>query len=433
MNVLYTGAYFVSLLSLIIVMCGIFGFSFSARKRELAVGAVLVLAGAVITLLLKDPSNRIFVFLFVQIVFAVICFEGKKRVLAEVSFLVHFSVMIVQALVQSIIAMIWYVGLIVDGEQEVILDTVCEIGACLLISIFTAAVSRYTKVALQQYLKDFNWRHVLYYILWIFSSGIVIGFASGMAMDNGMIYRYKVVMQLAICVLSVGILAFGVLLNVLYEQRKKLKEDDRLKQMCIEQQAEQYAEITIKNQKLQHFRHDQKAYLLALRALIDKGDLAQLRQYTEDIKQKTNETDYIATGNMVADAILNEQAAWAEENHIAFFVTGRIPDGLKISDFDLAVLLSNGIKNACEAAAKCEEKREVFVFIKSYKRTLYLEIKNSAIAAPMQQGEYLLTSKEDEENHGIGTQNMKQVIEKYDGMLSWEHDGEYHVITNIEI
>ena len=136
---------------------------------------------------------------------------------------------------------------------------------------------------------------------------------------------------------------------------------------------------------------------------------------------------------MVADAILNEQAAWAEENQITFFVTGRIPDGLRISDSDLAVLLSNGIKNACEAAAKCEEKREVLVFIKSYKSVLFLEIKNSAAAAPVQRGDFLLTSKEDKENHGIGTRNMKRVIEKYDGMLSWEYDGECSVTTKIEI
>lgn len=353
--------------------------------------------------------------------------------LAEVSFLVHFTLLSVEALIQSVIAMIWYAGIELNTKQEVVLDTICEAVKCLVIVIFTLIVSKYTQKVLQRYLKQFNWRHVLYYILWIFSSGIVIGFASGMAMDNGMLYRYKVTMQLAICVLSIGILAFGVLLNVLYEQRKKLKEDDKFKQMCIEQQAEQYAEITIKNEKLQHFRHDQKAYLLALRALIDQGDLTQLRKYTEDIERKAGESEYIATGNMVADAILNEQAAWAEGAEVEFFTTGRFPGKLQISDSDLAVLLSNAVKNACEAAIRCKEKREVFLFIKSYKSTLFLEIKNSADAAPVMRDGHLLTSKEDSVNHGIGTQNMKQVVEKYNGTLSWEYDGECYVTTKIEI
>ena len=179
MNVLYTGAYFVSLLSLIILMYGVFGFSFSIEKRNLAFGTVLVLAGAVTVLLLEDPSNRIFVSLFVQIIFAVSCFEGKKRVLAEVSFLVHFTLLSVEALIQSVIAMIWYAGIELNTKQEAVLDTICEVVKCLVIVIFTLIVSRYTQKVLQHYLKQFNWRHVLYYILWIFSSGIGFGFASG--------------------------------------------------------------------------------------------------------------------------------------------------------------------------------------------------------------------------------------------------------------
>ncbi len=433
MNVLYTGAYFISLLSLIIVMRGIFGFSFSTRIIDLICGAVLVLAGAIVTLLLTDPSNRIFVSLFVQIIFSVICFKGKKRVLAEVSFLAHFTLLIIDALVQSVIVMIWYIGTEITDDYAVLLDVIYKAATCILISMLSIIIPKHTKKVLQCYFKRFNWRHVLYYMLWIFSSGIVIGFASGMAMDNGMIYRYKVAMQLAMCILSIGILSFGVLLNVLYEQGKKLKEDDRFKQMCIEQQAAQYEEITVKNRNLQRFRHDQKAYLMALRALIDQGDLAQLRQYTEDIERKTREFDYIATGNMVADAILNEEAARAEDAGVEFFTAGRFPGKLQISDSDLAVLLSNAVKNACEAAVQCREKREVSVFIKSYKKTLFLEIKNSADAAPVVRDGHLLTSKEDKLNHGIGIQNMKQVVEKYNGTLTWEYDGECYVTTKIEI
>lgn len=79
MNVLYTGAYFVSLLSLIIVMRGIFGFSFSTRIRDLICGAVLVLAGAIVTLLLPDPSDRVLLFPFVEIFFCCHLSAWKKE------------------------------------------------------------------------------------------------------------------------------------------------------------------------------------------------------------------------------------------------------------------------------------------------------------------------------------------------------------------
>ncbi|MCI9476814.1 MAG: ATP-binding protein [Emergencia sp.] len=433
MNVLYTGVYFIDILRLAAVLCGIFGFSFSMRRSALLLGAVLVLTGAVVTLLLSDPSNRIFVSLFVQMMFAVICFAEKKRVLAEVTFLLHFALMTAEALVQSVIAMFWYAGMVLESEREVALDAICGMTTCIVILGVTAAISKYTRPVLQRYLKQFGWKQVLYYAVWIFAAGVAIGVASMVAVDNGMIYRYKVAMQLAVCVLGIGMLAFGVLLNVLYEQRKKLKEDDQFKQRCIEQQAAQYEEITVKNKKLLSFRHDQKAYLLALRALIDEGDLTQLRRYTEDLEQKARDFDYIATGNLVADAIVNAQAAWAEEAAVDFFVAGRFPAQMRISDADLAMLLSNGLKNACEAAERCAEKREVFVLIKSYKKMLFLEIRNTAIEAPRVQDGQLLTSKQDKENHGIGTQNMQQVVEKYDGTLTWEYDEEGQVTTKIEI
>lgn len=404
MNVLYTGVYFIDILRLAAVLCGIFGFSFSMRRSALLLGAVLVLTGAVVTLLLSDPSNRIFVSLFVQMMFAVICFAEKKRVLAEVTFLLHFALMTAEALVQSVIAMFWYAGMVLESEREVALDAICGMTTCIVILGVTAAISKYTRPVLQRYLKQFGWKQVLYYAVWIFAAGVAIGVASMVAVDNGMIYRYKVAMQLAVCVLGIGMLAFSVLLNVLYEQRKKLKEDDQFKQRCIEQQAAQYEEITVKNKKLLSFRHDQKAYLLALRALIDEGDLTQLRRYTEDLEQKARDFDYIATGNLVADAIVNAQAAWAEEAAVDFFVAGR-----------------------------CAEKREVFVLIKSYKKMLFLEIRNTAIEAPRVQDGQLLTSKQDKENHGIGTQNMQQVVEKYDGTLTWEYDEEGQVTTKIEI
>ena len=48
MNVLYTGVYFIDILRLAVVLCGIFGFSFSKRRSALFGSAVLVLTGALV-------------------------------------------------------------------------------------------------------------------------------------------------------------------------------------------------------------------------------------------------------------------------------------------------------------------------------------------------------------------------------------------------
>ena len=66
-------------------------------------------------------------------------------------------------------------------------------------------------------------------------------------------------------------------------------------------------------------------------------------------------------------------------------------------------------------------------------KMLFPEIRNTVIEAPRVQDGQLLTSKQDKENHGIGTQNMQQVVEKYDGTLTWECDEEGQVTTKSEI
>lgn len=96
----------------------------------------------------------------------------------------------------------------------------------------------------------------------------------------------------------------------------------------------------------------------------------------------------------------------------------RMNQKLRVSDADLASLLSNAVKNACEAATLCEEERSVEVCVRSYKQKLFLEIRNSAIAAPTAGDGHLATTKEDVENHGIGTRNMADIVEKYEGKLT---------------
>lgn len=433
MNWIYTGVYFADLVRLALVMCGIFGFSLSMNKGCLAGGFLTVLGGAVVTLFLQDPSNRIFVFLAAQVLFAVLCLDGKKKVLAEISFLVHFALLTVDAMVQSIVIFIWYDGAVLSEAQHVGLNAMSKLITLIIVIAIAGLILNSYKKALHKYMVTFNLKLFFYYFICIVFSGIVIGYAGIMAADQVMIYRYKVALYVASGVLGIVILVFGVLLNVFFIQRNRLREDDLFKQKCIEEQTAQYALITRKNEQLQRFRHDQKAYVLALKGIMRKGDIEQLQEYVDDVDQRIKEFDYIATGNMVGDAILNAQAESAEKAGVAFHVAGRFPERMRITDADLASLLSNAVKNAYEAAAQCGKNRFVKVQIKTYRQKIFLEICNSAAAAPQFQDGHLVTTKKDRKSHGIGTQNMADITEKYDGKLTWEYDGNGHVITKIEI
>lgn len=433
MNWVYMGAYFIDLARFVLAMCGVFGFSLSLSKGCLSGGLFTASGGAVVTLLLHDPSNRIFVFLAAQIIFAVLCLEGEKKVLVEISFLVHFALLTIDGTAQSLMIFILYDDVVLSRTQHVWLNVVSKTITLVMVAIIAGRVTRQCRIKLHKYMEKFNLKLCAYYFICVFSSGIVNAFAGIMAADQVMVYRYKVALYMASGILSIIILVFSVLLHIFFIQRNRLREDDLFKKKCIEEQAAQYALITQKNEQLQRFRHDQQAYVLALKGIIQSGDTRQLYEYVEDIAQKVKAFDYISTGNTVGDAIINAQAEHAEAADITFQVAGRFPEYMRVSDADLAVLLSNAVKNACEAAEQCESPRSVEIMIRSYKKKLFLEIRNTAVSIPVMQKGSLITTKEDKQSHGIGTRNMADIVAKYDGKLLWEYDEAGIVTTKIEI
>jgi sensor histidine kinase YesM len=94
-----------------------------------------------------------------------------------------------------------------------------------------------------------------------------------------------------------------------------------------------------------------------------------------------------------------------------------IPDSRFMPEFDLNVLLSNLLSNALEALEKTED-RYLFVGLK-YERGMFLvRIYNTYAGGLLRKENHFLTRKQDRERHGIGLQNVDEIVKKYDGELN---------------
>lgn len=266
-----------------------------------------------------------------------------------------------------------------------------------------------------------------------FFLGIIVGYAAMITVATETTLQMRIITMTAAGIIGIIIMVFSTSLYVYSVQRKKLKEANHYKEQCIEDLIRQYKQITMKNEELQRQRHDQNAHLNILRKIAESGDLDEFCKYVDELGEKHRNVDYISTGNVIGDAILNEWAEAAGKQGIRFNVAGRFPEGMKIIASDLSSLLSNGVKNACEAAAKCDEEKSVEITIKTFKGKLFLKIKNSANIKLVRQGDHLTTSKTDKSVHGLGTKIMAEIVKKYDGSLDWEYDETGYVITNLEI
>jgi sensor histidine kinase regulating citrate/malate metabolism len=163
----------------------------------------------------------------------------------------------------------------------------------------------------------------------------------------------------------------------------------------------------------------------------DKHKLAI--DYIRDLKNEAFETyTWIKTGNDVVDAILNQKRSEGNSKNIKMNMKVSIPKDINMEPLDLCTILGNALDNSIEANEKIEDisRRYINVIMNPYKDYLFIEISNPSIFNPIGEDGKLRTTKKDKENHGFGIKSIKQVVEKYDGMLNYEYqDGQF--ILNI--
>ena len=104
-----------------------------------------------------------------------------------------------------------------------------------------------------------------------------------------------------------------------------------------------------------------------------------------------------------------------------------IPESMKLSSYDMNILLGNLMQNAIDATEKCKEKY-IDVLIRYDRNCIFIKISNPYDGERLvKDGEYI-TTKNEEKNHGLGIRSVKKIVEKYDGSIFFtEERGEFIV------
>lgn len=171
------------------------------------------------------------------------------------------------------------------------------------------------------------------------------------------------------------------------------------------------------------FRHDFMNHLTVIQSLSQKDEMGTLDNYLSELQQVyRKQKEYIHTGNIVIDSILNCKLQEAEIYDIPVIYDVNIPSEMNFSSFDMTVILSNLLDNAIKASQNIEkEVRNININIRYNKGLLRITIKNKFNGKVLYKGDRIVTSKKDAENHGIGLENVKQVVKKYNGTLDIKH------------
>lgn len=205
----------------------------------------------------------------------------------------------------------------------------------------------------------------------------------------------------------------GRYLNVINDLQGQLKL-----QLEHYESYEKYIEIT------RRFRHDIKNHNFLILTLIKKGDYRGAIGYINSLTENIFDIPYEQiTNNKIIDAVMIGAIEKTKRLNINFEYKINNVENLNIDDVDLSSVFSNILNNAIEACERMPiNNRKILLIVNSRSNVLAIEISNTYSGIVRKDGSRFKTIKGNDRDHGLGMNNLKEIVKKYNGIFNTEHD-----------
>lgn len=182
--------------------------------------------------------------------------------------------------------------------------------------------------------------------------------------------------------------------------------------------------------EIQHYRneqvfyHDLKNQLLVIESYIRNKKYDKAEEYLGKIGIAEMDTPEQRTGIEVLDILLDYKKKEAEKQRIRVdIMTESIR--LKLAEHEIVALFGNLFDNAVEACNQVRDDiRWIRIVIRGIQDMTFIKISNSCTGKPILESGRFVSTKRDKRMHGFGMDNMKLIVEKYDGTIEVDYDEE---------
>lgn len=239
---------------------------------------------------------------------------------------------------------------------------------------------------------------------------------------------YGVFAVMACCTLVVVTLMQIVVLS----QNAYIKKSNDMYKEHMALQKQHYEHMLLQYEELRKFRHDVKNHMLALNSMCTSEDNSQIKKYLSQLTNEVSSKKPVEyTGNRELDAVIAPFVLEAESKNIKVQFKGRVSVDVAIDMFDMCTIISNLLNNAIEACEKIQEDKRIIEFeIASYNSQIFISVCNSYdMESIINQKQKFITTKEDKQNHGIGLENVRRTVKKYDGDMRISQENERFIVT----
>ena len=202
--------------------------------------------------------------------------------------------------------------------------------------------------------------------------------------------------------------------------KQKEKQSTIEKRLWVYELERKHQVDNIVNQEIANkTMHDFKNMLYAIKGILendyDKG-MSKIVEVCE-IVEVASSNEY--TGIASVDALINSKVNKANQLKITINTKSINIAGAKIDAVDLCIVLGNILDNSIEACEKIKiGDKTVNLTIDLQGKYISITLENSVSNGDSDNVDYS-TSKRNKELHGYGLNNVKEIIEQYDGIIDY--------------
>jgi len=266
-------------------------------------------------------------------------------------------------------------------------------------------------------------------IVFMITFGFYVGNMQIFIFETAVTYR----LVFNIVSLFVGVVPIYGVFYIITQKKyiKDIRYQEEQQALLFEEERKHFEQIREIDQEIKKFKHDISDEIEHIEQLVNNGNLEEVIEHIGKMKIETNR---IISPKIFYTGLNSVNSSWynlttnEKYKDINYKWLGTIPPNLIIENRDMMKLFSNLLKNAFEASNKAIGHKFIWVEI-SNDDCFRIKITNSHAnnIISLTNGTFE-TSKLDKKSHGIGTQIIMDIVNKYNGFINHEfNDTEFTV------
>lgn len=224
-------------------------------------------------------------------------------------------------------------------------------------------------------------------------------------------------------------------ISISAQRREQDKKEKEMLNLYISDQKKQIELIVEKDSDMRKFRHDIRGHMWVISQCIEKSDYKTVKEFIERIFKIVGKEEVENYTEVVAlDAVISDKKRMMDEKDIKFVWEKKGKEIPKhIETYDICTVLINILNNAIEAVEKLDKNdREIHLRLKADDGKLCIMSRNKMIGeVKFDDEQNPITTKTDKKNHGLGGKNIREVANRYNGVLTYAVENQYFFVKII--